>query len=58
MMSAKAAARALLKKKYFEINVITSYILPMTSPTKLYHITQIILWILQYEQSLVNLALV
>ena len=31
MMSAKMAAPALLEKRYFEINVITSYVLSVTS---------------------------
>ena len=53
MMAAKMATPALLK-----IKVFTSYILPMTSPTKFCHITQIILWMWSRDQSLVTLAIV
>ena len=45
MISAKMVTPALLKKRYSEIKVITSYILSMKSPAKLYHMAQIILWI-------------
>ena len=36
MMSAKMATLGLLKKRYVEIKVMTSYFLSMTSPTKFY----------------------
>ena len=39
MISAKMAAPALLKIKYFEIKVITSYIPSTTLPTKFCHMT-------------------
>ena len=58
MMSAKMATPGLLKIKYFEIKVITSYILSMTSPTKFCHMTQIILWMWSCDQSLITLAFV
>ena len=44
MMSAKMATSGLLKAKYFEIKVIVSYILSMTSPEKSCHMNQIMLW--------------
>ena len=44
--------------KYFEIKVITSYILSMTSPTKFCHMTEIILCMRSCDQSLVTLAFV
>ena len=55
--SAKMAAPGLLKIKVFW-NVIMSYILSMTSPTKFCHFTQIILWMWSCDQSLVTLDLV
>ena len=58
MMPAKMATPALLKERYFEIKVITSYILSMTSPAKFCHMTQIILWMWSCDQSLVTLAFV
>ena len=51
MMSAKMATPGLLKLK-----VITSYILSMTSSTKFCHMTQIILRMWSWDQSLVTLA--
>ena len=56
MMSAKMATPALLKIKVFEINVIKSYTLSRTSPTKFCHITQIIMWMWSCDQNLVTLA--
>ena len=58
MMSSKKATSDLLKLRYFEIKVITSYILSMTSPTKIFHMTQIILWMWSYDVviTLVTLA--
>ena len=44
MMSAKMAPQPFLKERYFEIKVITSHILSMTSPAKFCQMTQIILW--------------
>ena len=41
----KWVLQSLLKLRHFEIKVITSYILSMTSPTKFCQMTQIILWI-------------
>ena len=41
MMSAKIATQPFLNKMYFEIKVITSYILSMTSPAKFCHMTHI-----------------
>ena len=58
MMSAKTATPGLLKKRYFEIKIIMSYIMYMTSPTKFCRMTQIILWMWSYDQSLVTLAFV
>ena len=40
----KRLPQALLKQKYFEIKVMTLWFLSMTSPTKFYHMNQIILW--------------
>ena len=56
-MPAQMAAPALLKR-YFEIKIITSYILSMTSSLKFCHVTQIILWMWSCDQSLVTLAFV
>ena len=39
MMSAKMATSGLLKQRYFEMKVMKSKLLPMTSPTKFYLIT-------------------
>ena len=58
MMSVKMAVPALLKKRYFEIKVITSYILSVTSPKIFYHMTHIILWMWSCDQNLVTLAFV
>ena len=52
MMSAKMATLGLLKKK-----VMTSWFLSMTSSTQIYHVTQIILYMLSRDQSLVTLVL-
>ena len=43
MMPAKLATQIFLKQRYFEIKVKTSKCLSMTSPTKFYHVNQIIL---------------
>ena len=43
MMSAKMATLGFLKESYFEIKVMTSQFLSMTSATKFYHVTQNIL---------------
>ena len=43
MVSAKLATVGLLKLKIFEIKVMTSQIMSMSSPAKFYHMTQIIL---------------
>ena len=53
MMSAKVAAPALLKMK-----VITSYILPMMSTTKLCHMNEILLWMWSCDPSLITVAFV
>ena len=58
MMSAEMAIPALLKIKVFEIKVITSYMLYMTSPTKFCYMTQIMLQMWSCDQSLVTLAFV
>ena len=43
IMSAKLATLGFLKKRNFKIKVMTSELLTMTSPTKFYRVTQIIL---------------
>ena len=43
MMPAKLVTLGLLKKRCFEVKVMTSSFLSITSPTKFYHVTQIIL---------------
>ena len=58
MISAKMANPGLLKIKVFEIKVITSYFLSMTSPTKFRQMTQIILWMWSCDQSLVIVVFV
>ena len=58
VMSAKMATPGTLKIYFFEIKVITSNILSITSPTKFYHMTQIVLWMWSCGQSLVILAFV
>ena len=58
MMSAKTLPQPFLKERYIEIKVITSYILPMTSPAKFCHMTEIILCMWSCDQSLVTLAFV
>ena len=57
-MSAKMATPGVLKISYFEIKIITSYILSMTSPKKFCYMTQIILWMWPCDQNLVTLAVV
>ena len=42
MMPANLATLGLLKKRYFERKVMTTWFLSMTSPTTFYHMTQII----------------
>ena len=56
MRSAKLATLVLFNLKVFWIKVMTSLFLFITSPTKIYHVTQIILWMWSYDQSLVTLA--
>ena len=58
MMLAKMATPDLLKIKSLEIKAITSSILSMTSQTKIYQMSQIILWMWSRHQSLVSLAFV
>ena len=58
MISAKMATPAFVKKGIFQIKVITSYIMSMTSPAKFCHMTEIILWMWSCDQSLVTLAFV
>ena len=58
MMSAKMATPALLEKRYFEINVITSYVLSVTSAKKFCRMTQITLWMWLFDHSFVTLAFV
>ena len=57
-MSAKIATAALLKIKVFSNKGYYVIILSMTSPTKFFHMTQIILWMWSYDQSFVALAFV
>ena len=54
MMLAKMATLGLLKKTYFKIKIMTSYFLSMTLSKKFYHVTQIILQMRSYGQSLVT----
>ena len=56
MKSAKVATLVLLNLKVFWIKVMTPLFLSITSPTKIYHVTQVILWMWSYDQSLVTLA--
>ena len=56
MKSAKVATLVLLNLKVFWIKVMASLFLSITSPTKIYHVTQVILWMWSYDQSLVTLA--
>ena len=56
MTSAKMATLGLLKEKDFGSKVMTSKFLSKTSPTKFYHVTQIILLMWSFDQSLVNIA--
>ena len=55
MMSAKVATPGLLKIKVFWSK---GYYVIYSSPTKFCHMTQIILWMLPFDQSLVTLAFV
>ena len=48
----KMATPALLKIRYFEINVITSHILSVTSPAKFCYMAQIMLWMWSCDQIL------
>ena len=57
MMSAKMLLQAFLKYTYFEVKVMSSYSLPMTSPTVFYYVTHIILQMRSYDQSLITIAL-
>ena len=43
MMSAKMATLGLLNIKDFEIKAMTSYFMSLTSKTKFYYVTQIVL---------------
>ena len=56
MVSAKLATLDLLLKKVFLEKVKTSYLFSMTSPTKFYQVTQIILYMWLCDQSLITLA--
>ena len=56
MMSARLAIIGLLNVKCFEIKVMTSWILYILSPTKLYQVSQIILYMWSSDQSLISLA--
>ena len=56
MTSAKMATLGLLKEKVFGSKVMTSKFLSKTSSTKFYHVTQIILLMWSFDQSLVNIA--
>ena len=58
MMSAKMATPGVFRIKVLEIKVIKSYIMSMTSPKKLCHMTQIILWMWSCDQSFVTVAFV
>ena len=55
-MSAKMGTADLLKIKLFRKKTMTSYFQSMTSPTKFYHVIQIIMEIWSSDQSLVTLA--
>ena len=57
IISANLLLLAPLKQSYFEIMVMTSQFLSMTSSTKFYHINQIISQIWSCNQSLLTLAL-
>ena len=56
LMLAKMTTSGLLKKRYFEIKVMTLQFLSMTSPTRFHHVIQIILQKCSCDQSLVTLA--
>ena len=58
MISANMATPGLLKKKYFEIKFLTSYILSMTSTTNFFTMTQVMSWMRPCDQRLVTLAFV
>ena len=55
MTSAKMATLGLLKEKFF-LKVLTSKSLSKTSPTKLYHVTQIILLMWSFDQVCSNVV--
>ena len=50
MMPWKLATLGLLKMKYFEVKIMTSWFLSMASPMKFYHFTQITLHMLSCDQ--------
>ena len=56
MTSSKMVTLGLFKEKIFGSKVMTSKFLSKTSPTKFYHVTQIILIMWSFDQSLVNIA--
>ena len=56
MMKAKLVTVGLLKIKVFKKKFMTSQFLSMTSPTKFYHSTPIILYMWSCDQSFVTLA--
>ena len=56
MTSAKMANLGLLEEKAFRSKVMTSKFLSKTSPAKSYHVTQIILLMRSFDQSLVKIA--
>ena len=53
MMSAKMATLGLLKIKVFLNKGYDVIFLPMTSPTKFYHVTHITLWMWSYDYIIV-----
>ena len=56
MMSAKLVAAGLLKTKVFWNKGYDTWLLSVMSPTKFYHVTQIIFYMGSCDQSLVTLA--
>ena len=56
MTSAKMATLGLLKENFFWSKVMKSKSLPKTSPTKLYHVTQIILLMWSFDQVCSNVV--
>ena len=58
MTSAKMATLGLFKEKLFWSKVMSSKFLSKTSPTKFYHMTQIILYMWSFYQSLVTVAFI